>query len=66
MSPLSKTDKFAKMQAAMRLEEPITNFFDEVFVMAEDQKIRDNRLALLQTIANVTKGIIDLTELPGF
>ena len=50
----------------MRLEGPITKFFDNVFVMAEDPKIRNNRLALLQQLANVTKGIVDLTELPGF
>jgi glycyl-tRNA synthetase beta subunit len=34
--------------------------------MAEDQATRENRLALLQHIANLTKGIADLSQLPGF
>lgn len=55
-----------KMQAAAELEGPITRFFDNVFVMDEDERVRSNRLALLKELAGVTKGIIDLTALPGF
>jgi glycyl-tRNA synthetase beta subunit len=44
----------------------ITHFFDNVLVMDEDQAVRENRLALLQHIANLTKGIADLSELEGF
>jgi glycyl-tRNA synthetase len=44
----------------------ITNFFDNVLVMDEDQAVRENRLALLQHIANLTQGIADLSELEGF
>lgn len=54
------------LQAAIKLERPITNFFDNVFVMAEDANIKNNRLALLSELARITKGIIDLTALPGF
>lgn len=54
------------LQAALKLEEPITNFFDNVFVMADDTAIKNNRLALLSELASITKGIIDLTALPGF
>uniref|UniRef100_N1QRH1 glycine--tRNA ligase n=1 Tax=Aegilops tauschii TaxID=37682 RepID=N1QRH1_AEGTA len=32
----------------------------------EDEKIRNNRLALLQKVASLTKGIADLSVLPGF
>ena len=54
------------LQAASKLEGPITNFFDNVFVMADDAKIRNNRLALLSELASITRGVIDLTALPGF
>jgi glycyl-tRNA synthetase len=46
--------------------EPINTFFDDVLVMTEDQVFRENRLALLQHIAALTKGIVDLTKVEGF
>ncbi|MBC8249130.1 MAG: hypothetical protein H8E90_05580, partial [Anaerolineales bacterium] len=46
--------------------EPITAFFDDVLVMAEDETLRENRLALLQHIAALTDGIVDLTRVEGF
>ena len=36
------------------------------FMLQEDEKIRKNRLALLQKIAELPKGIADLSVLPGF
>ena len=48
------------------LKEPINNFFDDVLVMDEDQQVRENRLALLQSIAALPEGIADLSELEGF
>jgi glycyl-tRNA synthetase len=48
------------------LVEPITVFFDEVLVMAEEPKLRSNRLALLQRIADLSRGIVDLSRLQGF
>jgi glycyl-tRNA synthetase len=44
----------------------ISRFFEDVLVMDEEQLTRENRLALLQHIANMTKGIADLSHLPGF
>jgi glycyl-tRNA synthetase beta chain len=44
----------------------ISRFFEDVLVMDEDQKVRENRLALLQHIVNLTEGIADLSYLPGF
>jgi glycyl-tRNA synthetase len=46
--------------------EPINTFFDEVLVMTEDKALRENRLALLQHIARLTEGIVDLTKVEGF
>ena len=44
----------------------ITLFFDKILVMAEDQKVKENRLGLLQKIASLAKGIADLSKLEGF
>ncbi|KAL9235540.1 hypothetical protein vseg_010291 [Gypsophila vaccaria] len=52
--------------ASLELVQPLANFFDNVFVMAEDEQIRKNRLTLLQKIADLPKGIADLSALPGF
>ena len=48
------------------LAEPIDAFFAKVFVMVDDQTIRENRLALLQRIAALSKGIVDLTKVLGY
>jgi glycyl-tRNA synthetase beta subunit len=44
----------------------INKFFDEVMVMAEDEEIKQNRLALVGQIANLSHGIADLSKLEGF
>ncbi len=44
----------------------ITDYFDNVLVMDEDQKIRENRLGLLQDISGLADGILDMTRLEGF
>ena len=44
----------------------INRFFEEVMVMVEDEKIRRNRLAILQGIANLASGVADLSKLEGF
>ena len=49
-----------------QLEPAITQFFDDVLVMDEETAVRENRLALLQHITALTKGIADLSELEGF
>ncbi|HEX2037213.1 MAG TPA: glycine--tRNA ligase subunit beta [Chloroflexota bacterium] len=48
------------------LVEPIDTFFEQVFVMAEDERVRRNRLRLLKAIADLPRGIVDLTQLRGF
>lgn len=53
-------------ESSLLLIQPLEDFFNNVFVMAEDEKIRNNRLALLQKVASLTKGIADLSVLPGF
>ncbi|MCB0191430.1 MAG: glycine--tRNA ligase subunit beta [Anaerolineae bacterium] len=48
------------------LIEPINAFFDGVLVMDEDEMVRRNRLALLQGIRDLTKGVADFSKLQGF
>ncbi|MBT2761654.1 glycine--tRNA ligase subunit beta [Paenibacillus sp. ISL-20] len=45
------------------LKEPITGFFDSVMVMAEDEAVRANRLALLSGIDGDLKRYADFTKL---
>lgn len=41
-------------------------FFDEVLVMVEEEKIRQNRLALLQRIVALADGVADFSKMEGF
>ncbi|HZV83345.1 MAG TPA: glycine--tRNA ligase subunit beta, partial [Geobacteraceae bacterium] len=41
------------------LRTPVDNFFDKVMVMAEDEAVRTNRLALLTSIARLFAGVAD-------
>ena len=44
----------------------VNAFFDKVLVMAEDKKLQENRLGLLQRIAALSSGVADLSRLEGF
>jgi glycyl-tRNA synthetase beta chain len=48
-----------------QLRPAVDAFFDEVMVMAEDRKLRANRLALLTQLQGLFAGIADLSRLPG-
>ena len=54
------------MQVSQGLVAPTAAYFDKVFVMSEDDAVRQNRLALLRDIAALPKGIINFAQLPGF
>ncbi|WP_410514476.1 glycine--tRNA ligase subunit beta [Paenibacillus sp. BR2-3] len=45
------------------LQDAVTGFFDKVMVMAEDEKVRTNRLALLAGINGDTKAFADFGKL---
>jgi len=47
----------------LKLKQPIDRFFDDVFVMVEDEALRKNRLALLQEIAELFLSVADLSHL---
>eukprot|EP00793_Prasinoderma_coloniale_P004730 PRCOL_00000491-RA len=54
------------LDASVAIVAPTAAFFENVFVMAEDEAIRANRLALLREAADLPKGVLDLSCLPGF
>jgi glycyl-tRNA synthetase len=59
-------DVDAVMAALYRLTDPINTFFEAVLVMAEDEAVRRNRLALVYAIAAIPDGVVDLSEVMGF
>jgi glycyl-tRNA synthetase beta chain len=61
--PAVRAGDFARAQSLVfRLQAPLNAFFDRVLVMAEDQKIRQNRLALLQAIRDLLFEIADYSQ----
>jgi glycyl-tRNA synthetase len=54
------------LSAIQKMIPAINAFFDEVLVMDENQAVRENRLGLLQEIAALTAGVVDLSKLEGF
>jgi glycyl-tRNA synthetase len=44
----------------------INKFFDQVLVMVEDEQIQHNRLGILQRIAALAHGVVDMSRLEGF
>lgn len=48
-----------------QLRPAVDEFFDQVMVMAEDPRLRANRLALLAQLQGLFAGVADLSRLPG-
>ena len=48
------------------LKDTVFAFFEKVLVMAEDESIRKARLGLVQHIAALSEGIVDLSKVEGF
>jgi glycyl-tRNA synthetase beta chain len=53
----------AKLEKLAVLQEPVDHFFDEVMVMAEDEKIRRNRLGLLKELRHQFLEVADFSLL---
>ena len=54
------TDALRQLAA---LQAPVDAFFDQVMVMAEDQQLRDNRLALLNSLSRLFLQVADISLL---
>jgi glycyl-tRNA synthetase beta chain len=66
VSPMFKqrdyTDALCRLAA---LQAPVDRFFDDVMVMADDAKLRDNRLALLNALSGLFLRVADISRLQG-
>ena len=64
LQPLfTKNDYQAILTTLAELREPVDAFFDNVMVMVEDEKIRNNRLALLNQLRQLFLQVADISLL---
>jgi len=60
---LMSQGEFIKAQnMLLKLAAPLSDFFGKVLVMAEDRRVRQNRLALLQAISELLMGMADFSQ----
>lgn len=60
---IDKKEYDKALEQFITLKEPIDNFFDHVMVMVEDDELRENRLGLLNKIAENMLMICDLSKI---
>jgi glycyl-tRNA synthetase beta chain len=63
LAHISAGDYSAVLFDLARLREPVDAFFDAVLVMAEDDKIRFNRLSLLKEISTLFHDVADFSRI---
>ena len=63
----AQADSFeTALESVKQLVPTINAFFDNVLVMADDEKLRQNRLGLLQKVVALLSAYADLSKLEGF
>lgn len=62
-SKVAARDYLAALSEIAALKETVDSFFDRVMVMAEDERVRTNRLALLQEVKGLFRDIADFAKL---
>ncbi|OZG73249.1 glycine--tRNA ligase subunit beta [Hahella sp. CCB-MM4] len=60
---LEARDFTSALTELAQLKEPVDNFFDQVMVMADDEAIRNNRIALLSNLRDTFLQIADISLL---
>lgn len=64
VAPMLETRRYAEaLNALADLGAPVDRFFDDVMVMADDEKVRNNRLALLSDLRELFLRIADISRL---
>ncbi len=64
LAPLFKSGDYSSALTSLAsLRDDVDNFFDGVMVMADDEKLKNNRLALLNQLRNLFLNIADLSRL---
>ena len=61
---VAERDFTAAVAAAAELGPPVDRFFDEVLVMADDERVRANRLRLLLDVRDAVGALGDLSQIP--
>ncbi|HTZ00881.1 MAG TPA: glycine--tRNA ligase subunit beta, partial [Xanthobacteraceae bacterium] len=62
---VAKEDFAAAMRAMAKLRPAVDAFFDKVTVNVEDQRLRENRLKLLNEIRAATRAVADFSKIEG-
>jgi glycyl-tRNA synthetase beta chain len=62
-SARKRRDYRAALEEIGRLRPPLDRFFGEVMVLTEDEAVRDNRLGLLRSMADLFLSVGDFSEL---
>jgi glycyl-tRNA synthetase beta chain len=60
---IQKGDYAVLLRTIASLRGPVDAFFDGVMVMAKEEKVRTNRLALLTSVARLFQGIADFSKI---
>ena len=64
VGPMIKARSYAEaLNALADLKDPVDHFFDEVMVMADDEAVKNNRLALLSDIRALFLDVADISRL---
>jgi glycyl-tRNA synthetase beta chain len=63
LSLLAKEDFLAALEEISRLRPAVDRFFNEVMVMAKEEEVKRNRLALLFQVSHLLSGLADLSKL---
>ncbi|MBT8086475.1 MAG: glycine--tRNA ligase subunit beta [Gammaproteobacteria bacterium] len=64
VAPMLATRSYADaLNSLADLKEPVDRFFDEVMVMAEDEAVKNNRLALLGELRSLFLDVADISRL---
>ncbi|WP_027329929.1 glycine--tRNA ligase subunit beta [Marinimicrobium agarilyticum] len=64
VTPLFREREYTRALTVLAdLQEPVDRFFDQVMVMADDEKLRTNRLALLQQLGDLFLAVADISLL---
>ncbi|HHX95210.1 MAG TPA: glycine--tRNA ligase subunit beta [Clostridia bacterium] len=59
---IEKGDYLRALREISHLREPIDTFFDSVMVMVDEEKVRNNRLALLAAVSGFMGSVADLSH----
>jgi glycyl-tRNA synthetase beta chain len=64
-SAVAREDFSAAMSAMARLRPHVDTFFDKVTVNVDDERLRENRLKLLNEIREATRAVADFSKIEG-